>query len=481
MTLPDDVLTRVAAMLLPLMGDTLPANGDDLLRSLPRLAYAMQRRRTVKPGEVASALTVIPRAEVVPAILSEQHLSLAGKAAILETGEDVRFTNQHLQDYFLAVYMMGEIAAGRLRAADIWKQSAPDGSMVRTHWEEATILLAGLYSDDCTPVLEWLKDANPELAADCIVKSGAAVPPATLNALHSAWLPRLIDPKRERDPRARTALGRALSTAGLDNRPGVCDFEWGADYWCRVPAGEFTRGSGEDPDNPNRIETISYDYWIAKYPVTWGQFTFFLDAADGYMEDRWWQDLHPDGLKLRGKNALQQWKIANHPAETVNWYEAMAFCCWLNARPSVLPAPLGEGGNSEDYLLRLPTEQEWEKAARGTDGRIYLYGNIFDKAKGNVYETGIRQTSAVGIFPHGASPYGALDMSGNVWEWCLNEYQTGNLDVGSSDRKALRGGSWCDDQDRAHTAYRVSNRPLNRHSYVGFRLVVGVRRPSLRA
>src|SRR5690606_20791550 len=137
-------------------------------------------------------------------------------------------------------------------------------------------------------------------------------------------------------------------------------------------------------------------YHISRYPITYAQFQAFLDAPDGFYHPGWW-----DGLAANDDDKAQpgepDFPYANHPREHVSWYGAVAFCRWLTAK-------LG-------YEVRLPTESEWEKAARGTDGRIYPYGDEYDVAKANIGETGIGQTSAVGLFPDGASPYGALDMS----------------------------------------------------------------------
>jgi len=153
-------------------------------------------------------------------------------------------------------------------------------------------------------------------------------------------------------------------------------------------------------------------------------------------------------------------KYENHPREMVSWYQAVAFCRWLSDK-------LG-------YEVTLPTEEQWEKAARGTDGRIYPYGDEFDASKGNTSETGIRQTSSVGIFPNGASPYGVLDMCGNVWQWCLNRYDESEMvavdDSGS--QRVLRGGSRAMDQNDAHAVYRHLSYPFARSifDHFGFRV-----------
>jgi formylglycine-generating enzyme required for sulfatase activity len=222
--------------------------------------------------------------------------------------------------------------------------------------------------------------------------------------------------------------------------------------WCDVPAGPFLYG-----ENKKR-RTVERPCRIGKYPVTYEQFQAFVDAPDGFRNPQWWRGLHADGLtQQHGGPGKQRWPVANHPRERVSWYDAMAFCKWLSDK-------LG-------YVVTLPTEEQWEKAARGENGLIYPYGDKFDSGKCNTGEGGPGQTTSVDRYPDGASPYGALDMSGNVWEWTLTDFASGgNDDLGASARRVLRGGSWYSRDSSARAAFRGYYVPGDRDNSCGFRL-----------
>jgi formylglycine-generating enzyme required for sulfatase activity len=288
----------------------------------------------------------------------------------------------------------------------------------------------------------------------------------------------------QRPPPERAEAGRAINQAGGDPRPGVVDFNWGEAYWCKVPAGEFIYGGDTDDhgdyDEEKKIE-IPYDYWMGKYPITYAQWQAFLKDAHGYGNARWWKGFHAEGQAQQAEGpGEQEWKFANHPAENVSWYDAMAFCAWLNERQrqGVLTLP---DFILADYEIRLPTDHEWEKAARGTDGREYPWGNGYQTGFANIDEArlgdgpyDVGMTTAVGIYLSGASPYGVLDMAGNVLEWCRTDYRnyTGDdKNISSNGWRVLHGGSWFFQADNARAFIRFRDLPKYQDELYGFRVV----------
>lgn len=215
--------------------------------------------------------------------------------------------------------------------------------------------------------------------------------------------------------------------------------------------------------------TLDYDYEIARYPVTYVQFQTFLDDAEGYHNaERWFEGL--DGGWRNYELREQYFKFSNHPRDAMNWYQTIAFCRWVSWRLD----GRYDLDEIDQWAVRLPSEFEWEKAARGNTGWAYPYGDIFDALKCNTSETGIGQTSAVGLFSEGVSPYGVLDMSGNLWEWCLTRHHDPSVnlndeDLSSSSRRVLRGGAWSYNHERAYVTYRDLN-PHYRNNGIGFRL-----------
>jgi formylglycine-generating enzyme required for sulfatase activity len=266
-------------------------------------------------------------------------------------------------------------------------------------------------------------------------------------------------------PEARFAYGNILAHQG-DHRPGVGVNAQGLPDidWCTIPAGDFLFG--------RRLEKRSLpEFKISRYPVTVSQYRVFVAAPDGYARAEWWQEL-PVTVPRKPRPAFD---FANHPVTGVSWCDAIAFCRWLSAKL--------------DCQITLPAEQQWEKAARGTGGqpwpwkgRMYLvgYANVDERDEHNpIGPTYLRSTTAVGLYPWGKSPYGVMDMCGNVWEWCLNDaddqegLEMGNPHAG----KQLRGGSWNNNIDVAPNFHRYTDwmpplKPTSRNWRFGFRLVL---------
>ena len=226
-----------------------------------------------------------------------------------------------------------------------------------------------------------------------------------------------------------------------------------------TPAGEFLMGSpagtgnfGEHPQHKVYLDA----FYIYKYQVTNRQFARFVKET-GFKAEGDWMRYAESGRET-------------HPVVNVTWHDASAYCRWA-------------GG-------RLPTEAQWEKAARGTDGREYPWGNTWDRNRCNwnkgpevsgmadIYSG--RGTAPVGSFPSGVSPYGVHDMAGNVWEWCSDWYD-GNYYKTSPSRnpegpghggaRVIRGGCFGNDSSGMRSALRFYGDPSYRLSYFGFRLV----------
>ncbi|TEU12485.1 MAG: formylglycine-generating enzyme family protein [Anaerolineales bacterium] len=211
-----------------------------------------------------------------------------------------------------------------------------------------------------------------------------------------------------------------------------------------VPAGEFTMGHDEGDSDEQPVHTVYLDaFYIDKTEVTNTQYRKCVEAGrcDTPRKTTYYDNAD----------------YAQHPVVYVSWNDADAYCRWADKR--------------------LPTEAEWKKAARGTDGRTYPWGEGLDCDHAQ-YSECAGGTVPVGSKPKGASPYGALDMVGNVWEWVADWYDPGYYSQSpgrnppgpdSGERRVLRGGSWHSNQRFARCAYRVGGNPRYWYFYVGFR------------
>jgi serine/threonine-protein kinase len=235
------------------------------------------------------------------------------------------------------------------------------------------------------------------------------------------WLERVLRRAMAPDPEGRFSSAAEMRAALLVPGGASRRAADGAEM-VRVPAGEFRLGATVCPEDLAPALVWLDEFWIDRTPVTQAQFRAFVEAT-GYLPRGDWQDWARPGTE-------------EHPAVGVTWEDARAYCRWADKE--------------------LPTEEQWEKAARGTDGRSYPWGEEWDPRRchhGQSRPAGMaafrdgRGTCPVGLYPAGASPWGCLDMAGNVWEWTAS--------AGPEDTRVLRGGCWA---NRDPAALRCSSR-----------------------
>jgi len=252
---------------------------------------------------------------------------------------------------------------------------------------------------------------------------------------------RLAEHARQLEERLRsieTAKVLKKPTATQDvNAPGTISEVADVNPMLLVEAGFFSCGEdeGKDVDTPRREVNVD-SFWMDLYPVTNHQFARFVAETDR-VPPKHWDGNHPPG------------EIANHPVVWVSWQDAVEFAAWAGKR--------------------LATPLEWQKAARGTDGRQFPWGEIPDPRRCNCKEISIGGTTAVGQYKNGVSPYDLHDMAGNVAEWVFGKFNVhGPSDVGQVIR-AVCGGSWRDSIMRSRCASRRGYRDGGKAPYVGFR------------
>ena len=317
------------------------------------------------------------------------------------------------------------------------------------------------------------------------------------------------------DPRERAEAGNVLAQLG--------DPRFRADAWylpaepllgfVEVPEGPFLMGTEKDdipallkrfrgdrewyeqetPQHPVTLPT----YYVARYPVTHAQYAAFVQET-GHKPPEAEADFERPYEWQEGRYPPQR---ANQPVVLVTWYDALAYCRWLTEKLRAWPGtpePLATLLRKEGWEITLPSEAQWEKAARGGEqiangkwqmtndkstirnpnlGREFPWGDEADAKRANYDETGVGTTSAVGCFPGGASPYGVEELSGNVWEWCATKWEDdyrdykGDNRLDGDDPRVLRGGAFSGEGRLVRCACRSRRSSDSRYWYSGFRLV----------
>ncbi|MEN8166999.1 MAG: SUMF1/EgtB/PvdO family nonheme iron enzyme [Pseudomonadota bacterium] len=371
------------------------------------------------------------------------------------------------------------LAALALAAQDAYREDTLQ-YVSKPWWHEVILLEAGYLSTQSqqrtTRLIKAIADqrstadvyGNLVLAAECLrdvgsgrvtgglqqevmerLRKGVEAPPPFISRFIKSmgtrgWI--------EQRSRAMEALVRA--GGGFWSKP------FGEPEWVNIPAGEFWMGSDLRDFIEMSLQKLSLpDYRIARVPVTNAQYFLFIQDSGHDVPLHWEEERPPKGLE-------------GHPVVYVSFDDAKAYCEWLSRMTG--------------KAITLPSEAEWEKAARGSsDKREYPWGDRIEATRCNNGELLIGNTTPVGIFPDGASPFGCLDMSGNVWEWTrsryldqLEAYPTDKEkrqqleDMSGNDRRVLRGGSFDVNPRDVRCASRRYSGPDFRSYFIGFRVVV---------
>lgn len=448
---------------------------------LSAVAYSMHQRgedgvfisKTELIRLVAAQLRHRPDADTAARAFVDE---LPVHIGLLDEREPDRFRFSHLSfQEFLAARHIAEATEAR------WEELL--AHYQETWWREVILLCAGHLSQArCWTFLEQLLQQAHTWREKALTVILAA------DALDELERFKGEDPLREKviqqasevlAAMSRDVPARALVRCGelvgqRDPRAGVCTLP---PAMVRIEGGNSVIGKTRRTKlqnieiNDQALTLRSFE--LARYPVTNAQYALFV-ADDGYNIDRpWWNVTQ---LWLRSSSAHKQQnrrlrsRLLNHPVVNVSWYEAMAFCRWLSQSKQY---------NPQRYTYVLPSEAEWEVAARGTERRTYPWGNETPDAERANFGPIYGGTTAVGSFPGGATPQNVLDLAGNVWEWTRSEFKPypydpddgrETLDNAVNKQFTLRGGSWYNQTSDLRASSRTYYSPDFQNDFIGFRL-----------
>jgi formylglycine-generating enzyme required for sulfatase activity len=486
----------------PSLAEYLNAGKEQIRRQLNRLAFEAHRDQPKLEGTASIQQSVLIDALMdANTSTNVNHARLAGylrdRAGILAAhgNKMYQFPHRSFQEYLAACHLTDDEFPDKL--ADLFRADT-------NRWREV-LLLAGAKAARGAAVNAWTLSEtlclnDPKEQDDEKDHYGALLAGRVLvESADLTQVARRDQPKRDRIRTWQLAIlrqnvlpaldralaGRTLAALG-DPRREVTTLD--AMQFCFVPAGSFTMGEGKETHSVK----LEQPYWMARFPVTVAQWREYLQRSGNA----------PDSERsMTG--------YGNVPVANVTWHDARRFCDYLTqAWQAVLP---------KGYIVSLPSEAEWEKAARGGERipdvpryasvaqmgecvetplhfnvspqRGYPWGEAFEADKANVSESTIGETSAVGCYPLGASPYGCEEMSGNVWEWTRSlwgkdwqkpdygypyvvEDGRENLDAGGDVLRVVRGGSCYFRPVNARCALRSWDLPDSRFGYLGFRVVL---------
>ncbi|MEM7246743.1 MAG: SUMF1/EgtB/PvdO family nonheme iron enzyme [Acidobacteriota bacterium] len=475
---------------------------EGVKRHLRRLAVAMQEA-VVSEGRPRDSIKIDAAVDLLAESFTPRDAVKARRllddleihvGLLARSGVQLRFHHRTFQEFLYAWSVAGQAEPAKSlgdRARDpAWAEVVQlvAGILAGRGEEGVTRYLAGLAGDDSMSVAE--RAPHAAAAALCLGDLAewelpeSAVAPAQ-EALADV-LPVLEDPNQEADLKTRVAVAEGL---GRVKDPRLTEDQ----RWVTVPAGQFWRGAAPDDseaygdESPAGWVEIS-EFRIQRWAVTVDEYRRFVEEGDGYQQDAWWSD---EGRQWRSEHEItlpDEWDAQlarswNHPVVGVSFWEAEAYCAWLTSLTSGL-------GSVE--VVRLPTEAEWEKAARGHDDaaerRRYPWGGEWKPELANHHETEPRGLKPVGCFPGGHGQLGTWDQAGNAWEWTVDGYPDGYPDyaglpgpnpIAPAPRgvgRVVRGGSWILSSSRfLRVSYRSGFDAGSRYDYLGFRVVVSRR------
>jgi formylglycine-generating enzyme required for sulfatase activity len=394
------------------------------------------RRRT--------APLIAPQVDPVPA-----ERAISGKATL-----DEALALMEKDDYDKAVFLLESLRetgyTSRFVKLDEILETA------RQHAQEAERRrTAQIEYDDIVPVVKSRVTRPQGLVA---FQQWRAEYPDLVEALDTQKLRELVNPIPIK-PTASTTPKRLTTSLDLMPQPFA---------WIDIPAGKVTlkteKGWAKNYIPEGKSQTFDVPaFAIAKYPTTNAQFAKFIEAG-GYNQQKWWTEAGWQTKEEQKWTEPRYWQDSqrnqpDHPVVGVSWYEAIAFCLWLS--------------EATGEKVMLPTEQQWQRAAQGDDNRSYPWGKDWDGARCNnsVKPNSSQSTTPVTQYEgKGDSPFKVVDMSGNIWEWCLTVYESGSIDMNRTDERVLRGGSWLNvESDGFRAVYRYWLVPVYGDSDRGFR------------
>lgn len=483
--------------------DEAGARSSDLLAALSKLAYAAQERggsgkdtADIDGYSLLTALSGIhptkPARSLDWATRLVEIIKLRAGLLIERAPGRFAFPHRTFQEYLAGAHLASEPMSFASKVAQLDPVQFREPILLAAgrfahiaRSMDVVILAAGrlcperLVDDEVSWRRAWL-------AGELVAEVGAARFEADeLGTRTRAVVRRRLVELLERSSLKAVERAKAGDALGRIGDPRFSEEPWGlpgdgALGFVAVPAGTFVMGSDKQQDPEaygdeapaHRVDLPRY--FLGRYPVTVGQFRRFVASRPGSVE---------------GERRWEHWP-ANRPVVDVTWIEAMAYCEWLTEelqRSNATPEPLRSlircgGGRGPRYRVVLPSEPEWERAARGTDGRVYPWNGPLDNEHANYGKTGIGQPSPVGCFPLGRGPVGCEDLSGNVWEWTrskLEDYPYVHDDGrerfdGPSDEspRVVRGGAFDHVPGNLRAAIRYHNHPGVRNIHVGFRVAV---------